>query len=99
MKLVYTAESLIDGKLVVDLLGQVGIPGLLFNQNAVGGFGDLPVTYPEVWVERDADAKKALRAIARFENSPAPALDKTCGVCAERNPTTFEICWQCNAEI
>ncbi len=99
MKRAYTAQSLVDGQLVMDLLAEAGIPSLLFNQNAVGGFGDLPVTYPEVWVKRDRDLERARRAIARFENRPPPAPDKTCNTCAERNPATFEICWQCNTPL
>lgn len=99
MKRVYTAESLIDGQLVVDLLTVADVPCLLFNQNAVGGFGDLPVTYPEVWVKRDFDVEKAAREIARFENSPPPPTNKTCATCGENNPATFDICWQCNAAL
>lgn len=99
MKRVYTAESLIDGQLVVDLLNLAGVPCLLFNQNAVGGLGDLPVTYPEVWVKRDLDLEKAHRAIADFENRPRPTTTKTCATCGENNPATFDICWQCNAAL
>ena len=55
MKRVYTAESLIDGQLVVDLLARAGVPSILFNQNAGGGLGELPVTHPEVWLKRDLD--------------------------------------------
>ena len=99
MKLVYTAESLIDGQMVLDLLAQADVPGLLFNQNSVGGFGELPVTYPEVWVKRDSDAGKARRLIDDFENSPPPVSDKACGTCFELNPATFEVCWQCNAPL
>ena len=101
MKRVYTAESLIDGQLVVDLLAQAGVPSLLFNQNAQGGFGDLPVTYPEVWVKRNFDQEKARHLIDEFENRPCPgrALDKTCDTCREPNPATFDVCWQCNTPL
>ena len=99
MKLVYTAESLIDAQLVRDLLSHAGVPNLLFNANAVGGFGDLPVTYPEVWVRRDRDAAKARRAIHEFENRPPPADERVCARCAETNPATFEICWRCHAPL
>lgn len=58
MKRVYTADSLIDGQLVIDLLTNAGVPCLLFNQSAAGGLGDLPVTYPEVWVKRNRDTEK-----------------------------------------
>ncbi len=99
MKCVYTAQSLIDGQLVVDLLAAAGVPCLLFNQNAMGGLGDLPVTYPEVWVTRDRDAQKARRAITHFENTPPPATNKTCPTCTEPNPTTFEVCWRCDTPL
>lgn len=99
MKRVYTAQSLIDGQLVVDLLARAGVPSLLFNQNAQGGLGDLPVTHPEVWVKRNFDEQKARRAIREFENRPPPALDKTCGTCLERNPSTFDICWRCDTPL
>ncbi len=99
MKRVYTADSLIDGQLVIDLLTNAGVPCLLFNQNAAGGLGDLPVTYPEVWVKRDRDTEKAAREIQRFENSPPPTTDKPCTTCGENNPTTFEVCWRCDTVL
>ncbi len=99
MKRVYFAESLIDGQLVVDLLNLAGIPCLLFNQNAGGGFGELPMTYPEVWVKRDTDLEKAQQAIEQFENSPLPATDKPCATCGEHNPDTFDVCWKCDAVL
>jgi len=98
MKRVYTAQSLIDGQLVVDLLAHAGVPSLMFNQNAQGGLGDLPVTHPEVWVKRNFDEGKARRAIREFENRPLPAGDKACA-CGERNPATFDICWRCSAAL
>ena len=99
MKRIYTAETLIDAQMIVDLLAQAGVPSLLFNQNAVGGMGELPVTYPEVWLKRDFDAARARREIARFENRPPPPTDQHCAVCAELNPATFEICWRCNTPL
>ena len=99
MRRVYTAQSLIDGQLVVDLLAQAGVPCQLFNQNAQGGLGDLPVTHPEVWVKRDFDESKARRAIREYESRPTPANDRVCGVCFENNPATFDICWRCNAAL
>ncbi|MGI9309980.1 MAG: DUF2007 domain-containing protein [bacterium] len=99
MKRVYTAESLIDGQMIVDLLAHNGVPSLLFNQNAQGGIGDLPVTYPEVWVKRDFDQSKARRMIADFETQPPPTSDLRCRRCSEWNPSTFEICWKCHGAL
>ena len=95
MQRVYIAESLVDGQLIIDHLNQAGIPSALFHQNASGGLGDLPVTYPEVWIKRDMDLEKALHVINRFVSMPLPASDQLCRQCGESNPATFEICWQC----
>ncbi len=99
MKRVYTAETLIDGQMVMDLLSVAGIPCLLFNENMVGGLGELPVTYPEVWVQNDRDQAKALGLIDDFENAPPPATNKPCTTCGEYNPDTFDVCWQCNTGL
>ena len=98
MKRVYTANSLADGQLVVDLLARAGVPSMLFNQNAAGGLGELPVTHPEVWIQRDLDNAKARREIENFENAPPPAT-VICANCKEKNPANFEVCWQCNAAL
>lgn len=95
MKLAYTAESLIDAQLVIDALRMSGIPCLLHHSHAVGGFGDLPVTYPEVWVRRAADLPKARRAITAIVNRALPADNRDCATCNEKNPATFDICWRC----
>ena len=96
---VYTAESLVDAKLVVDLLNQAGVPAELFNSNASGALGELPVVYPEVWIKRDLDETKAGRILQPFIDSvvsgPEKTLPLTCNACGESNPHSFEICWQC----
>lgn len=99
MKLVYTAESLIDGRLVMDMLNHAGVPCLLFNENSMAGFGDLPATYPEVWAQRDGDLDKAKLCIVEFEQCELSNRHKTCNTCCERNPATFDICWQCHMPL
>jgi hypothetical protein len=63
---VYLAESLIEGQLLIDHLEAMGIPANLFHQNMQGGLGELPVTYPEVWIKRDMDLEKADRVVHSF---------------------------------
>jgi len=96
---IYTAESLVDAQLVVDLLDQSGVPAELFNGNASGALGELPVIYPEVWIKRDLDESKANRVIQSFTESftakPKPDFPLRCSKCGENNPQSFEICWQC----
>ena len=99
MQRVYIAESLVDGQLMVDRLNNAGVATELFHQNALGGLGDLPVTYPEVWIKRDLDLEKALYIINQFDNQTVPTSSQTCHQCGESNPTTFEICWLCSTPL
>ena len=97
---IYTAESLVDAQLVVDLLDQAGVPAEVFNGNASGALGELPVTYPEVWIRRDLDQSKASRVIQSFTETfmakPEKDFSLRCSGCGESNPRSFEICWQCH---
>ncbi len=93
---VYSALSLIEGQLVCDLLNQSDIPAQLFHQNAQGALGELPVTHPEVWIKRQHDYDRALSLIEEFENRPQILQERVCQTCQEKNPATFDLCWQCN---
>ena len=96
MQRIYQADSLTDAQLLVDMLEQSGVPSLVFHQNGSGGVGELPVTFPEVWIRRELDRDKALGIIQRFENRPEARMDRVCSRCGETNPDSFEICWLCH---
>ena len=97
MKRIYIAESLVDGKLVVDRLNDVGVPAELFHQNASGGLGELPVTYPEVWLRRDHDLEKAFKVLDEMTFDATAGMDqRRCDNCGECSPANFEICWHCH---
>ena len=99
MKRVYTAESLVDGQLLLDLLTDAGIPAELFHQNVSGGLGELPVTYPEIWVKHSEDEPRALHVIDRLRETAESGGPVCCARCGEINPSGFEICWQCHAVL
>ena len=100
MKQVYCAESLIDGQLIVHLLEENGIPVLLFNQNAQGAIGELPVVGPEVWIKRDMDYPRAIKTINQHLSATKHmSANIICLNCNEGSPATFEICWQCNRPL
>jgi hypothetical protein len=100
---VYIAESLVDAQLMVDLLEQAGVPAELFNGNASGALGELPVIYPEVWIRRDLDENKAHRVVASFTTSftaeTGENISLRCSECGESSPHSFEICWQCHSPL
>ncbi len=99
MKRVYIAETLVDGRMIVDLLHEEGIPALLFQQNGQGALGELPVTCPEVWIRRNSDFESAVCLIENFDAMIDPEAILFCEGCGENNPGNFEICWQCNQPL
>ena len=98
MKRAYIAESLVDAQMVLDCLEGNGIPCEMFNQNAVGALGELPVTPPEVWVRRDADHDRAKTLIMSIEQCDTDN-DAPCPHCQVLCPVGFDICWQCMGSL
>lgn len=97
MKKIYDAAHLPEAQLIVDLLRRQGMRVHLLNQNASGAMGDIPygVAGPQVWLEDDHRAPDARRLIAEYHAATAHRLERTCAECGERNPETFEVCWNC----
>lgn len=99
MKRVYTASNLVSAQLASDLLASAGIPNHVFNAHAAGALGDVPFTaaWPEVWVERDAQADAATALIAADANTAE--REHACPHCGERNPGNFLSCWHCGGAL
>ena len=98
MKCVYRAESLVDARLYADCLRGNGVPCEIFQENAVGALGELPVIGPEVWVRRNGDAGRARRLVEMLERSLAENQSRPpsrCGHCGETSPAGFDLCWRC----
>ena len=88
-----------EAVLLVDMLEESGIAAFVFNENAIGAVGELPVSYPEVWIERSLDFERANIAVKRFEQPVSSGIDVVCEQCRETNPSGFEICWQCQSVL
>ena len=100
MKKVHAAASLPEAHLLVDLLADRGIRARIFNANASSLAGELPIeaSLPQVWVDDPADADRARAVIDDFARSPTPSPRK-CHSCAEENPGSFDLCWNCGAGL
>jgi hypothetical protein len=101
LKKLYTATSLPDAHLMRNLLEESGIAAHVFNENAQGGVGQLPVTeaYPQVWIANDRDIDRARDILRAFEQMSAVSSSKRCANCSEDNPSTFQLCWNCGAPL
>lgn len=101
MKKVFSANSLIEAQIVLDLLEHAYISGKLFNQHAQGVVGEIPFThaYPEVWVIRDEDYERGRTIVQSYEKTPPELGTVVCPTCGEVNPRNFQLCWHCEAGL
>lgn len=97
MKRVCSVASLPEAQLLADLLVQAGIRTQVFNQNASGALGELPMdaAQPQLWVEDDHRLAEARRLVESFQTSKPAGSPWICRECQEANPGTFETCWKC----
>jgi hypothetical protein len=101
MKRLYGAANLPEAYLVLGMLSQAGIRAHVFNENAQGAAGEIPVVhaYPELWLEDEEDYDRARRIIEDYERRAADDAGVTCPACGEPNPQGFEICWHCGEAL
>ena len=99
MKRVYSAANLPDAHIIANLLTQSGIAVQIFNTNAVGALGELPVdsAQPQVWIEDDAQETRARDLIQAHQKAYIGPAQRLCPECGEANPGNFETCWNCAA--
>lgn len=98
---IYSAGNITDAYLLQSLLTEAGIDTQILNEYAQGGVGELSFThaYPELWLLDAADTEQARRIINKFEQHDVPIGSIQCPNCAESNPDSFEICWQCQTPL
>ena len=99
MRRVYTATTLPEAHLILQQLESVSINARVFNENAHGAIGELPVTdtWPDVWIVQNHQFRAALAVIDRYEASSEDEL--LCNSCGQISPGRFEVCWQCRAVL
>jgi hypothetical protein len=97
MPCVYTAADLTMVGHLRNLLEQSGIPCYLRNDL---GAGELPPieSWPELWLENEADAPQAQAIIeSALHDPPAQLASWTCPRCGELLEGQFTECWSCGA--
>ena len=99
MQRVFTAATLLEAHLVQQMLEVEFIPTAVFDENAHGAAGELPITevWPEVWIKDDRHCSEARSIIERYETASSSKMRATCAQCGESSPVNFQICWYCEA--
>src|SRR5688500_17848365 len=98
MKKVFTSMNLIDVVQLKDLLEQEGIACLIRNDILAGRAPEIPFTetFPELWVQNDADLPKAQTIKADWQNARQIIGESwQCPTCNESLEPQFSTCWNC----
>ena len=102
-KQLYSAGSLYEAQLLLDLLKEEDVPAVLRNENLVGMIGILPesTSQPSIWIENPEDWERARALVEAFEERRATEIDTEikCPACGEMSPSNFELCWKCRAPL
>jgi hypothetical protein len=101
VKRIYTASHLPDAHIVANLLRHSGIAVQIFNVNASGAFGELPLesSLPQVWLENEKDEARANEIIGNYQHTAVSNIVRPCSHCGEENPLAFETCWSCGKAV
>ena len=98
MQKVFGSDDIVLAGHIQSLLEAHGIECHARNMDLGGGLGELPVNecWPEVWVNHDADSRRARDLIAASQTAAGgPAWQCRCH---EKMEAQFEFCWSCGAE-
>lgn len=96
MERVYQGIGPVDAYMVRDWLDRNGITAWVHGQHLMGACGELPVSWPSVWVAKD-DEPRARAAVTAYEQPKLVHPDWLCR-CGETNGPAFGACWSCGAE-
>ena len=101
MRRVFTAANLPEAQLLVDHLRGHGIVARVFNANASSLAGELPIdaSLPQLWIEDDSRHQLARTLVDAWLRARQLGAPRDCPSCGEENPSSFETCWACGADL
>ncbi|KAA3621372.1 MAG: hypothetical protein DWQ08_14205 [Proteobacteria bacterium] len=98
---VYIASGLPEAYLLKDHLCAQGVDVFVFNEHSMGAIGEIPCneTLPQLWVRNNNLYEHARELILAYESSCDSGEPRQCESCGEKNPSSFDICWQCGRAL
>jgi hypothetical protein len=99
---VHTAESVVEGAHLRNVLEAAGIRCFVRNEGLAGVIGEIPFVecWPELWVLRNGDALRARGLIDEIQRAGAVVRgpDWRCERCGELVEGQFDACWRCTVD-
>lgn len=97
MRLVYANENSVLVSIAKNMLTNHGLAVFVQNEHSSTG-GHVQLAHRELWIKDDADYKQAIELIGTL-NGNNKHEDWACSSCDETNDASFEVCWNCSAEV
>tara|TARA_B100000029_G_scaffold47055_2_gene43219 strand:- start:2870 stop:3181 length:312 start_codon:yes stop_codon:yes gene_type:complete len=98
-EIIYKAASSHEAHLIMGLLKKYAIESKLLGENLSIGIGELPIDVLQVKISVPKNqVKKAEKIISDYEDNLYSEQDEKnweCSHCKNINPSSFEICWNC----
>jgi hypothetical protein len=100
MKLVYSAESVVNVAHMRNVLESAGIRCELRNYHLAGAIGEIPFVecWPQLWAVEEHQHGQAEQLVAAALNGVQRGPEWTCPECRERIEPQFTACWRCGCE-
>lgn len=98
---VFSSMEISETVLVQAALGHHGIEATTLNQ--FSGGSAVPEFRPpvEIWIRHDSDYESARRLVVDTVSTLDSKSDRpawACADCAEDNPASFDLCWNCGKD-
>lgn len=99
--LLLRARDRFEAYLLRDVLAMHGVKAHVFNEHMASICGDVPpdVAMPQLWLDDEADLPRAKLILAEHASAGQRTGRQFCPRCHEENPASFELCWNCGAEL
>ena len=99
-EIIYKASNSREAHFIKGLLKKYSIESKLLGEKLSIAIGELPIDAlrVDILVPKD-QIKKSQNIISDYENNLLPNKNKEtweCSACKKTNPSSFEICWNCN---
>ena len=99
MEKLYSNASLIDVRIIQNMLDANNIVSEIRNEGLTSLVGEIPSTecWPDIWVAQDSNFDLATSLIKKFKESKTENKNWRCAQCSETIEASFDICWQCGS--
>ena len=98
--IVYKAANYYEAHFIKGLLSKYSIESRLLGENLSIGIGELPIEVLQVKIlvhkSRFDESKKIIFEYEQNLSKKDPEIDWKCSDCKSMNPSSFELCWNCN---